>query len=129
MIAWDKTLGGGRLCLWTANAYEDGAAPCADFLDGTTITVFLDDRTAAFVGIETDYPAAVLEHEALLRAQPYPLVTLLNAPLRGVHPVDALLWGCHQLTAKGRKTGAEVYNLLQRRVDRQLPLHTWRAKP
>lgn len=44
VISWHDTWGdGGRLCLWTDNAYKDGAAPYADFLGDTTFTVFLDE--------------------------------------------------------------------------------------
>ncbi len=114
VIAWHDRLGGEQLCLWTANAYKDDAAAYADFLGDTTITVFHDDRTEAFVGIDIDYLSDVLKHEALLRTQPYPLVELLNAPLAGVHPVDALLWGYHQLALKRIETKTDVYGLLRK---------------
>lgn len=106
-VEWRDLYGdGGRLSLWTE--YEVGAALYSDVLADSPITVFKDEHTGTFVGLETDTPEAVPIHAELLHAQPYPHVDLLQAGLIDLHPADALLWGFQHLVPQPQTGGERV---------------------
>ena len=85
----------GTLSLWLADA--KGLFPVGNSVDDTSFTMFDDEDSYAFVGLQTLEPEDARYYADILLRQPYPLVDVPQAGLQGVHPAEALLWALEHL--------------------------------
>ena len=109
---------GGSLTVWTSSV---NLVPVAEFLDDSSIVLFRDELTDAFVGLETDYPQGVSRDAERLRALPLEHLNVPTAGLRDIHPAEALLWGFKHLFPAVKCTLSELQARLATTNPNDLP--------